>query len=71
MIEEFITVHYVMRFFLMTFAILIALAFFAYVIGRVFDLLDKIVVGHYVSKVGNYYTDPFEDSKDKEENDEN
>ena len=70
MIEEFITVHYVMGFFLMTFAILIAIAFFAYAIERVFDLLDKIVVGHYVSKVGNC-TDLFEDSKDKEENDEN
>lgn len=70
MIETFFTVHYVMGFFLMTFAILIAFPFFAYIIGRVFDLLDKIVVGHYVSKVGNC-TDFFEDSKDKEENGEN
>ena len=64
MIETFFTVHYVMGFFLMTFAILIALAFFAYVIGRVFDLLDKIVVGHYVSKVGNC-TDLFESSENE------
>lgn len=64
MIEEFITVHYVMGFFLMTFAILIAFAFFAYVIVRVFDLLDKIVVGHYVSKVGNC-TDLFESSENE------
>ena len=63
MIETFFTVHYVMGFFLMTFAILIAFAFFAYVIGRVFDLLDKIVVGHYVSKVGNC-TDLFESNSD-------
>lgn len=70
MIETFFTVHYAMGFFLMTFAILIAFAFFAYVIGRMFDLLDKIVVGHYVSKVGNC-PDLFEYSKDKEENDEN
>lgn len=64
MIEEFITVHYVMGFFLMTFAILIAFAFFAYVIVRVFDLLDKIVVGHYTSKVGNC-TDLFESSENE------
>lgn len=70
MIETFFTVHYVMGFFLMTFAILMAFTFFAYVIGRVLDLLDKIVVGHYTSKGGNY-TYLFEDSKDKEENDEN
>ena len=69
MIETFFTVHYVMGFFLMTFAILIAFSFFAYVIGRVFDLLDKIVVGHYVSKVGKHRL--FEDSKDMEESDEN
>ena len=42
MIEEFITVHYVMGFFLMTFAILIAFAFFAYVIGSVFDCSIKL-----------------------------
>ena len=65
MIEEFITVHYVMGFFLMTFAILIAFAFFAYVIVRVFDLLDKIVVGHYASKVGNC-TDSFESNNDRD-----
>lgn len=70
MIETFFTVHYVIGFFLMTFAILIAFAFFAYVIGRVFDLLDKIVIGHYVSKVGNC-TDFFEDSKDNEDAEEN
>ena len=64
MIEEFITVHYVMGFFLMTFAIIIAFAFFAYVIVRVFDLLDKIVVGHYASKVGNC-TDLFESSENE------
>lgn len=63
MIETFFTVHYVMGFFLMAFAILIAFAFFAYVIERVFDLLDKIVVGHYVSKVGNC-TDLFESNND-------
>ena len=62
---EFINTHYVMGFFLMTFAILIAFAFFAYVIGRVFDLLDKIVVGHYVSKVGNC-TDLFESNNDRD-----
>ena len=62
MIETFFTVHYVMGFFLLTFATLIAIAFFAYAIGRVFDLLDKIVVGHYVSKVGNC-TDLFESSE--------
>lgn len=63
MIETFFTVHYVMGFFLMTFAILMAFAFFAYIIGRVFDLLDKIVVGHYVSKVSNC-TDLFESNND-------
>lgn len=70
MIETFFTVHYVMGFFLLTFATLIAFAFFAYAIGRAFDLLDKIVVGHYVSKVGNC-TDLFEDSKDNEDAEEN
>lgn len=64
MVETFFTVHYVMGFFLMTFAILIAFGFFAYAIGRVFDLLDKIVVGHYVSKVGNC-TDLFESSENE------
>ena len=65
MIETFFTIHYVMGFFLMTFAILMAFAFFAYVIVRVFDLLDKIVVGHYVSKVGNC-TDLFESNNDRD-----
>ena len=70
MIEEFITVHYVMGFFLIVFTTLMAFSFFTALIRRVFDLLDEIVVGHYTSKGGNY-TDLFEDSKDKEENDEN
>ena len=65
MIETFFTVHYVMGFFLMTFVILMAFAFFAYIIGRLFDLLDKIVVGHYVSKVGNC-TNLFESNKDED-----
>ena len=70
MIEAFITVHYVMGFFLIVFVTLMAFYFFTSLVRRVFDLLDEIVVGHYTSKGGNY-TDFFEDSKDKEENDEN
>ena len=70
MIEEFITVHYVMGFFIIVFTTLMAFSFFTTLIRRVFNLLDEIVVGHYTSKGGNY-TDLFEDSKDKEENDEN
>ena len=70
MIEEFITVHYVMGFFLIVFTTLMAFSFFTSLIMRVFDLLDEIVVGHYTSKGGNY-TGLFEYSKDKEENDEN
>lgn len=70
MIETFFTVHYVMGFFLLTFATLIAIAFFTSLVRRVFDLLDEIVVGHYTSKGGNY-TDFFEDSKDNEDTEEN
>lgn len=70
MIEEFITVHYVMGFFLIVFVTLMAFSFFTSLIRRVFDLLDEIVVGHYTSKGGNY-SDLFEYSKDAEENDEN
>ena len=70
MVETFFTVHYVMGFFLIVFLTLMAFAFFTSLIRRVFDLLDEIVVGHYTSKGGNY-KDFFEDSKDKEENDEN
>ena len=58
MTEEFITVHYVMGFFLIVFAILIAFSFFTSLIRRVFDLLDEII-------------DLFEGSKDTEESDEN
>lgn len=71
MIEEFITVHYVMGFFLIVFTTLMVFSFFTSLVRRVFDLLDEIVVGHYTSKGGNYI-DFFEDSKDKEdENGEN
>lgn len=54
MIESFITVHYVMGFFLIVFTTLMAFSFFTSLIRRVFDLLDEIVVGHYTSKGGNY-----------------
>lgn len=69
MIEEFITVHYAMGFFLIVFTTLMAFSFFTSFIRRVFDLLDEIVVGHYTSKGGNY-TDLFENSsnEDAEEN---
>ena len=69
MIETFITVHYVMGFFLIVFTTLMAFSFFTSIIGRVFDLLDEIVVGHYTSKGGNY-TDLFASDKneDAEEN---
>ena len=65
MIEEFITVHYVMGFFLIVFVTLMTFSFFTSLIRRVFDLLDEIVVGHYTSKGGNY-TDLFV-SEDKDE----
>ena len=69
MIEYFITVHYVMGFFLIVFVTLMAFSFFTSLIRRVFDLLDEIVVGHYTSKGGNY-TDLFAGDKneDAEEN---
>lgn len=69
MIEEFITVHFVMGFFLIVFVTLMTFSFFTSLIRRVFDLLDEIVVGHYTSKGGNY-TDLFESSsnEDAEEN---
>lgn len=69
MIEEFITVHYVMGFFLIVFTTIMVFSFFTSLIRRVFDLLDEIVVGHYTSKGGNY-TDLFENSnnEDAEEN---
>lgn len=68
MIESFITVHYVMGFFLIVFTTLMAFSFFTSFIRRVFDLLDEIVVGHYTSKGGNY-TGLFESSnEDAEEN---
>lgn len=70
MIESFITVHYVMGFFLIVFTTLMAFSFFTSLVRRVFDLLDEIVVGHYTSKGGNY-TDFFEDSKDTEDAEEN
>ena len=50
MIESFITVHYVMGFFLIVFTTLMVFSFFTSLIRRVFDLLDEIVVGHYTSK---------------------
>ena len=68
-IEEFITVHYVMGFFLIAFTTLMAFSFFTTLIRRVFNLLDEIVIGYYTSKGGNYYTDPFESSNN--ENTEN
>lgn len=69
MIESFITVHYVMGFFLIVFTTLMAFSFFTSLIRRVFDLLDEIVVGHYTSKGGNY-TGLFESrsNEDAEEN---
>lgn len=69
MIESFITVHYVMGFFLIVFTTIMVFSFFTSLIRRVFDLLDEIVVGHYTSKGGNY-TDLFESSsnEDAEEN---
>lgn len=54
MIESFITVHYVMGFFLIVFTTLMAFSFFTFLIRRVFDLFDEIVVGHYTIKGGNY-----------------
>lgn len=54
MIESFITVHYVMGFFLIVFTTIMVFSFFTSLIRRVFDLLDEIVVGHYTSKGGNY-----------------
>lgn len=69
MIESFITVHYVMGFFLIVFTTLMAFSFFTSLIRRVFDLLDEIVVGHYTSKGGSY-TGLFESrsNEDAEEN---
>lgn len=69
MIESFITVHYVMGFFLIVFTTIMVFSFFTSLIRRVFDLLDEIVVGHYTSKGGNY-ADLFESSnnEDAEEN---
>ena len=69
MIESFITVHYVMGFFLIVFTTLMVFSFFTSLIRRVFDLLDEIVVGHYTSKGGNY-TGLFESrsNEDAEEN---
>ena len=54
MIESFITVHYVMGFFLIVFTTIMVFSFFTSLIRRVFDLLDEIVVGHHTSKGGNY-----------------
>ena len=69
MIESFITVHYVMGFFLIVFTTIMVFSFFTSLIRRVFDLLDEIVVGHYTSKGGNY-AGLFESScnEDAEEN---
>lgn len=69
MIESFITVHYVMGFFLIVFTTIMVFSFFTSLIRRVFDLFDEIVVGHYTSKGGNY-SDLFEsnNNEDAEEN---
>ena len=69
MIESFITVHYVMGFFLIVFTTLMVFSFFTSLIRRVFDLLDEIVVGHYTSKGGNYaYLFESRSNEDAEEN---